>query len=160
MGGGGCNQNFIKTLMGEFFSTETLVGGDKKGDSMFCGSSVGGTCQGLSNFPWSVAITFSDPQFTEHKLSDSFCHILCHSYMSWLIIIWSTFLYLSCFFLAAHPQASIAFLLYTIWRSLRIKKNFMAPFYGWASSRLQPLWGGSLLFSLPFSSQKFLVLIS
>ena len=29
------------------------------------------------------------------------------------------------------------------------KKNFMAPFYGWGStaSRLEPLWGGSLLFT-------------
>ena len=33
------------------------------------------------------------------------------------------------------------------------KKNFMAPFYyGWGStaSRLQPLWGGSLLFTIQF----------
>ena len=30
-----------------------------------------------------------------------------------------------------------------------IKKNFMAPFYGWGStvSRLEPLRGGSLLFA-------------
>ena len=47
MGGG---QGFIKLLMGEFF-IEILVGGDKRGDSIFCGSSVGGTCQGWSNFP-------------------------------------------------------------------------------------------------------------
>ena len=40
-----------------------------------------------------------------------------------------------------------------------IKKNFIAPFYGWGStaSRLEPLRGGSLLFTT--SSQKFLVLI-
>ena len=40
-----------------------------------------------------------------------------------------------------------------------LKKNFMAPFYGWGStaSRLEPLRGGSLLFTT--SSQKFLVLI-
>ena len=33
------------------------------------------------------------------------------------------------------------------------KKNFMAPFYGWGStaSRLEPLWGGSLLFTTRFS---------
>ena len=33
-----------------------------------------------------------------------------------------------------------------------IKKNFMAPFYGWGStvSRLQPLRGGSLLFTIQF----------
>ena len=39
------------------------------------------------------------------------------------------------------------------------KKNFMAPFYGWSStaSRLEPLQGGSLLFTT--SPQKFLVLI-
>ena len=38
-------------------------------------------------------------------------------------------------------------------------KNFMAPFYGCGStaSRLEPLWGGSLLFTT--SSQKSLVLI-
>ena len=31
-------------------------------------------------------------------------------------------------------------------------KNFMAPFYGWGStaSRLQPLWEGSLLFTIQF----------
>ena len=31
-------------------------------------------------------------------------------------------------------------------------KNFMAPFYGWGStaSRLQPLRGGSLLFTIQF----------
>ena len=30
--------------------------------------------------------------------------------------------------------------------------NFMAPFYGWGStvSRLEPLWGGSLLFTTKF----------
>ena len=32
------------------------------------------------------------------------------------------------------------------------KKNFMAPFYGWVStaSRLEPLRGGSLLFTIKF----------
>ena len=32
------------------------------------------------------------------------------------------------------------------------KKNFMAPFYGWGStaSRLEPLQGGSLLFTTKF----------
>ena len=32
------------------------------------------------------------------------------------------------------------------------KKNFMAPFCGWGStvSRLEPLWGGSLLFTTKF----------
>ena len=32
------------------------------------------------------------------------------------------------------------------------KKNFMAPFYGWGStaSRLEPLRGGSLLFTIQF----------
>ena len=35
---------------------------------------------------------------------------------------------------------------------LKLKKNFMAPFYGWGStaSRLQPLRGGSLLFTIQF----------
>ena len=33
-----------------------------------------------------------------------------------------------------------------------LKKSFMAPFYGWGStaSRLEPLWGGSLLFTTKF----------
>ena len=32
---------------------------------------------------------------------------------------------------------------------LHFKKNFKAPFYGWGSiaSKLEPLWGGSLLFT-------------
>ena len=36
--------------------------------------------------------------------------------------------------------------------SLLKKKNFMAPFYGWGStaSRLEPLRGGSLLFTTKF----------
>ena len=35
---------------------------------------------------------------------------------------------------------------------LKTLKNFMAPFYGWSStaSRLQPLRGGSLLFTIQF----------
>ena len=35
---------------------------------------------------------------------------------------------------------------------LKILKNFMAPFYGWGStaSRLEPLRGGSLLFTTKF----------
>ena len=35
---------------------------------------------------------------------------------------------------------------------LSSEKNFMAPFHGWGStaSRLQPLWGGSLLFTARF----------
>ena len=34
----------------------------------------------------------------------------------------------------------------------KLKKNFMAPFYGWGStaSRLEPLRGGSLLFTTKF----------
>ena len=37
-------------------------------------------------------------------------------------------------------------------RQKKKKKNFMAPFYGWGStaSRLQPLRGGSLLFTTQF----------
>ena len=36
---------------------------------------------------------------------------------------------------------------------LLLKKNFTAPFYGWGStaSRLEPLQGGSLLFTTKFS---------
>ena len=35
----------------------------------------------------------------------------------------------------------------------QIKKNFMAPFYGWGStaSRLEPLLGDSLLFTTEFT---------
>ena len=35
---------------------------------------------------------------------------------------------------------------------ISIKKRFMVPFYGWSStaSRLEPLWGGSLLFTTKF----------
>ena len=33
-----------------------------------------------------------------------------------------------------------------------MKKNFMLPFYGWGwtTSRLDPLWGGSLLYNTKF----------
>ena len=45
-------------------------------------------------------------------------------------------------------------LLFKIVMNLKIKifKNFMAPFYGWGStaSRLEPLRGGSLLFTTNF----------
>ena len=35
---------------------------------------------------------------------------------------------------------------------VELSKNFMTPCYGWGStaSRLQPLWGGSLLFTIKF----------
>ena len=38
------------------------------------------------------------------------------------------------------------------WTKKKKKKNFMAPFYGWGStaSRLEPLRGGSLLFTTKF----------
>ena len=37
-------------------------------------------------------------------------------------------------------------------KKLKKNKNFMAPFYGWGStaSRLEPLQGGSLLFTTKF----------
>ena len=37
-------------------------------------------------------------------------------------------------------------------KTMIIKKNFIALFYGWGStaSRLQPLWGGSLPFTIQF----------
>ena len=81
-----------------------------------------------------------------------------YSYMSWLIIIWSKFLYLSCFFLAAHPQASIVFLLYTIWRNLRIKKKTLWPLFMDGPPQGYSHFEEAVYF-LPFSSQKFLVLI-
>ena len=45
----------------------------------------------------------------------------------------------------------IKLLLFVVKKNL--KKNFMAPFYGWGStaSRLEPLLGGSLLFTTKFS---------
>ena len=48
--GGGTTKISYKTLMGGFFF-EILVGGTKKGDSIFWSSSVGGTCQGWLIFP-------------------------------------------------------------------------------------------------------------
>ena len=40
--------------------------------------------------------------------------------------------------------------------------NFMAPFYGWGStaSRLEPLWGGSLLFTTEFPDILVLTLLT
>ena len=42
----------------------------------------------------------------------------------------------------------------SVWqlKTMIIKKNFMTLFYGWGStaSRLQPLWGGSLPFTIQF----------
>ena len=41
---------------------------------------------------------------------------------------------------------------YSLFFKKKKKKNFMAPFYGWGStaSRLEPLRGGSLLFTTKF----------
>ena len=35
---------------------------------------------------------------------------------------------------------------------MKLSKNVMAPFYGWGStaSKLEPLWGGSLLYNTKF----------
>ena len=43
-------------------------------------------------------------------------------------------------------------LAFTFFKKKKKKKNFMAPFYGWGStaSRLEPLRGGSLLFTTKF----------
>ena len=43
-------------------------------------------------------------------------------------------------------------LMFTLLKNVPQKKNFMAPFYGWGSnaSRLEPLRGGSLLFTTKF----------
>ena len=61
--------------MVEIFA-EILVWGTKRGDSIFCASSMGVTCQGWSIFLSSVAkITFPDPYFTEHEFSYS-CYIM------------------------------------------------------------------------------------
>ena len=37
-------------------------------------------------------------------------------------------------------------------KAKKLLKNFMAPFYGWGwtASRLEPLWGGSSLFTTKF----------
>ena len=47
---------------------------------------------------------------------------------------------------SAEAVNSIKKLLTAFTKNLKLKKNFMAPFYGWGStaSRLQPLRGGSL----------------
>ena len=39
-----------------------------------------------------------------------------------------------------------------LWGDLINLKNFVAPFYGWGSTApmLEPLWGGSLLFTTKF----------
>ena len=62
--------------------------------------------------------------------------------MSWLIIIWSIFLYLFCFFLAAqHPQASVLFLLYTIWRNVSMPLKIRAYLWGeWPSGLRRCDW--------------------
>ena len=49
--GGGRNQDFKRNMLMGGIIFEILVGGLKKGDSLFCVSSVGGTCQGWSIFP-------------------------------------------------------------------------------------------------------------
>ena len=70
---------------GDFFwnsSTENKKGGD----SIFCSSSVGGTCQGWSIFPWPFqTLTLQNIN------SLTAAATISYSYMSWLIIIWSTF---------------------------------------------------------------------
>ena len=46
--------------------------------------------------------------------------------------------------------------------NLKKKQNFMAPFYGWGStaSRLEPLRGGSLLFTTKFPEEETFSLFS
>ena len=76
---------------GGIFS-EILVGRTKRGDSIFCGSSVGEICQGWSDFPWSVAkITFPDPHFTEHKFSYSCYVIIDHHVIHIFYILLASF---------------------------------------------------------------------
>ena len=49
-GGGGGTRFQPRHVNGGIFS-EILVGRTKRGDSIFCGSSVGEICQGWSDFP-------------------------------------------------------------------------------------------------------------
>ena len=62
------------------------------------------------------------------------------------------------YFLETFNKKTILVLYWIIKGNTSKKKNFMAPFYWWGStaSRLEPLRGGSLLFTT--SPQKFLVL--
>ena len=47
-------------------------------------------------------------------------------------------------------RVSLVDIIYGVYKTF--KKNFMAPFYGWGltASRLEPLRGGSLLFTTKF----------
>ena len=52
----------------------------------------------------------------------------------------------------SRQAVSLAYKCYLVGRLLKKTLNFMAPFYGWGStaSRLEPLRGGSLLFTTKF----------
>ena len=66
-------------------------------------------------------------------------------------MIYDTSIFLIFFFVGAH-QDSILMKTYPIFSTWPLSLNFMAPFYGWGStaSRLEPLGGGSLLFTTKF----------
>ena len=116
-----------KRLWGNFFFfIEILVGGTKRWDSIFCGSTVGGTCQVWSIFPQSVAkITFP-----EHTFSYSCCHILLQLH----VMIDHQLIHILYIFLASFDQCNILslrsyfyysyfyFTIYvvTIWRNVSI----------------------------------------
>ena len=70
--------------MGDFFWNSSRR--DKKGDSIFFSSSVGRTCQGWSIYPWPFQ-TLTLQNINSLTAAATFSY----SYMSWLIIIWSTF---------------------------------------------------------------------
>ena len=65
-----------------------------------------------------------------------------------LEIIWKYFESDGIYFLQNVPNVCMHNFIY----KKKKKKNFMAPFYGWGStaSRLEPLRGGSLLFTTKF----------
>ena len=75
-------------------------------------------------------------------------------------INWPNFMACLLVFLEILRNRCIVFICCPVWDNLNFDinvkkktlKNFMAPFYGWGStaSRLQPLRGGSLLFTIQF----------
>ena len=77
------------------------------------------------------------------------CHTALFQYLGNLICIYS-FNY--CCFGPTSDTHTSNYTRLLWWKLQKKKKNFMVPFYGWGStgSRLEPLWGGSLLFTTKF----------
>ena len=77
-------------------------------------------------------------------------HYVFHSILLHILTSWPS-IFCGCFFFFFFFVAIILTCCHTYLSQIYLKKtlNFMAPFYGWGSiaSRLEPLEGGSLLFS-------------